>query len=37
LLDRVAVDKLSECSLPALTTGHPVGGTFEFEYVWTLQ
>jgi protein TonB len=22
---------------PALTTGHPVGGTFEFEYVWTLQ
>jgi protein TonB len=39
LLDRVAVDKLSECSFkPGIDdNGHPVGGTFEFEYVWTLQ
>lgn len=39
LLDRVAVDKLSECSFkPGIDeNGHPAGGTFEFEYVWTLQ
>jgi len=39
LLDRLAVDKLSECSFkPGIDeSGHPTGGTFEFEYVWSLQ
>jgi len=39
MLDRIAVDKLSECKFrPGLDeNGHPAGGTFEAEYVWTLQ
>ncbi|WP_374431051.1 energy transducer TonB [Ideonella dechloratans] len=39
MLDRVAVDKLSECKFrPGFDeNGHPTGGTFEAEYVWTLQ
>lgn len=39
MLDRVARTKLSECKFqPGLDeTGHPIGGSFEVEYVWTLQ
>jgi len=39
LLDRIALDKLSECTFKAGAdaTGKPVGGTFEVEYVWRIQ
>lgn len=39
MLDRIAVDKLSECKFrPGVDdSGHPAGGTFEAEYVWSLQ
>ena len=39
LLDRMAVDKLSECSFtPGLDeNGKAVGGSFPVEYVWKLE
>ncbi|MEP7283392.1 MAG: energy transducer TonB [Rubrivivax sp.] len=39
LLDRVAIEKLSECSFKPGTdaAGKPTGGTTEVEYVWKLQ
>jgi periplasmic protein TonB len=39
MLDRVAVEKLSECTFkPAVDeNGKPVGGTFEVEYNWKLE
>jgi periplasmic protein TonB len=39
MLDRVAVEKLSECTFtPGMDeNGHPTGGTFEVDYVWTLE
>ncbi|MCA6216642.1 energy transducer TonB [Ideonella sp. B7] len=39
MLDRIAVEKLSECTFrPGVDeNGHPAGGTFEVDYVWTLQ
>jgi len=39
LLDRVALQKLSECRFKAGSDdqGRPVGGSFEVEYVWKLQ
>ena len=38
-LDKVAIQKLSECSFkPGLDeNGRPTGGTFEVEYVWKLD
>jgi len=38
-LDRVALDKLSECTFrPGVDAqGRPTGGTFEVEYVWKIQ
>ncbi|MBI3157342.1 MAG: TonB family protein [Burkholderiales bacterium] len=38
-LDRVAQDKLSECTFrPGVDAeGRPTGGTFEVEYVWKIQ
>ena len=38
-LDRVAVQKLSECTFrPGIDeNGKPVGGTFDVEYVWKLN
>jgi protein TonB len=38
-LDRVALDKLSTCKFTpgADEHGKPVGGTFEFEYLWKLD
>jgi periplasmic protein TonB len=38
-LDKVAIEKLSECSFkPGLDeNGRPTGGTFEVEYVWKLD
>lgn len=38
-MDRVAVDKLSECTFkPGIDeNGKPAGGTFEVEYVWKLE
>ncbi len=38
-LDRVAVDKLSDCTFkPGVDeAGRPVGGSFEVEYVWKLE
>lgn len=38
-LDRVALQKLSECSFKPGNdeTGKPIGGTFEVEYVWKLE
>jgi periplasmic protein TonB len=39
LLDRIAQQKLSECSFkPGIDeNGRPTGGTFDVEYVWKIQ
>ena len=39
LLDKVAQDKLSECTFKpgSDANGKPIGGTFEVEYVWRIQ
>jgi periplasmic protein TonB len=39
MLDRIAVEKLSECKFtPGVDeSGKPTGGTFDVDYVWTLQ
>lgn len=39
MLDRVAVEKLSECSFTAGLdeNGRPMGGTFEQEYLWKVE
>jgi periplasmic protein TonB len=38
-LDRVAIDKLSECTFTAGLdeNGRPTGGVFEVDYVWKLE
>jgi protein TonB len=38
MLDKVALEKLSECTFKAGSdeNGHPMGATFEVEYVWKL-
>jgi periplasmic protein TonB len=38
-LDRVAIDKLSECTFTAGIdeNGRPTGGVFEVDYVWKLE
>ena len=39
MLDKVAIDKLSECSFkPGIDdAGKPVGGSFDVDYVWKLD
>jgi protein TonB len=39
LLDRVAVEKLSECKFQpgADENGRPMGGSFDVEYVWKIE
>ena len=39
MLDRVATEKLSECTFrPGIDeTGKPVGASFDVEYVWKLE
>jgi periplasmic protein TonB len=39
LLDRLAIEKLSECAFtPGQDeNGRPTGGSFDFEYVWKLE
>jgi protein TonB len=39
MLDKVAIDKLSECTFkPGIDdTGKPIGGSFDVDYVWKLD